>query len=263
MNTPDIGTPDAASGAAATAATATAAAAAGHVLQGRGLVVGYGGRPVLRDFDFGLRRGEVLCLIGHNGAGKSTLLKTLFGLVPRQGGDILLDGEALDAVEPRRLTEAGVSLVPEGRGIFPGLTVAETFRLGLWSAGVAPGERTARLDWVMSVLPALGQFYRRRAGTLSGGQQQMVSIGRALLSRPRCLLMDEPSIGLAPKLFQDLLQPIRQLQQDTGMAILLVEQNVRQALKISDRVIVMKSGAIIREALPAELDDNAKLMELY
>ncbi|NUU04302.1 ABC transporter ATP-binding protein [Herbaspirillum robiniae] len=233
------------------------------VLETRGLVVGYGGRPVLRDFDFKLRPAEVLCLIGHNGAGKSTLLKTLFGLVQRQDGQIMLDGRALETVEPRRLTAAGVSLVPEGRGIFPGLTVAETMKMGLWSAGVPAAERADRLDWVMSVLPALKQFYERRAGNLSGGQQQMVSIGRALLSRPRCLLMDEPSIGLAPKLFQDLLQPIRQLQKDTGMAILLVEQNVKEALKISDRVVVMKSGAIIREALPEELNDNAKLMELY
>jgi branched-chain amino acid transport system ATP-binding protein len=233
------------------------------VLQTRGLTVGYGGRPVLRDFNFDLRPAEVLCLIGHNGAGKSTLIKTLFGLVQREGGDILLDGHSLGIVEPRGLTAAGVSLVPEGRGIFPGLTVAETMKLGLWSASVPTQERLARIDWVMSVLPALGQFYQRRAGNLSGGQQQMVSIGRALLSRPRCLLMDEPSIGLAPKLFQDLLQPIRQLQRDTGMAILLVEQNVKEALKVSDRVIVMKSGVLIREALPEELNDNAKLMELY
>jgi len=233
------------------------------LLATRGLVVGYGGRPVLRDFDFDLRPAEVLCLIGHNGAGKSTLVKTLFGLIARQGGRLLLDGEPLETVEPRRLTAAGISLVPEGRGIFPGLTVAETMKMGLWAASVPPAERAERLDWVMSVLPALKQFYERRAGTLSGGQQQMVSIGRALLSRPRCLLMDEPSIGLAPKLFQDLLQPIRQLQRETGMAILLVEQNVKEALKISDRVVVMKSGVIIREALPGELNDNAKLMELY
>ncbi|EJN07637.1 ABC transporter ATP-binding protein [Herbaspirillum sp. YR522] len=233
------------------------------LLETRGLVVGYGGRPVLRDFDFDLRPAEVLCLIGHNGAGKSTLLKTLFGLIARQGGQLLLDGKALETVEPRRLTAAGISLVPEGRGIFPGLTVAETMKMGLWAASVPPAERAERLDWVMSVLPALKQFYERRAGTLSGGQQQMVSIARALLSRPRCLLMDEPSIGLAPKLFQDLLQPIRQLQRETGMAILLVEQNVKEALKISDRVVVMKSGVIIREALPEELNDNAKLMELY
>jgi branched-chain amino acid transport system ATP-binding protein len=233
------------------------------VLKTQGLVVGYGGRPVLTGFDFELRRAEVLCLVGHNGAGKSTLLKSLFGLISRQAGDIFLNGRALDVVEPRVLAGAGVSLVPEGRGVFPGLTVAETMKMGLWAAGVPASERPERLEWVMSVLPVLGEFYQRRTGTLSGGQQQMVSIGRALLSRPRCLLMDEPSIGLAPKLFQDLLQPIRQLQRESGMSILLVEQNVKEALKVSDRVIVMKSGVLIREALPEELNDNVKLMELY
>ncbi|GAB2913357.1 ABC transporter ATP-binding protein [Paralcaligenes sp. KSB-10] len=233
------------------------------VLKTQGLVVGYGGRPVLNDFNFELRSSEVLCLIGHNGAGKSTLLKALFGLIPHQGGRIFLDGKPLDAIEPRTLTAAGLSLVPEGRGIFPGLTVAETMKMALWAVGIPVQQRAERLAWVMSVLPALGGFYQQRAGTLSGGQQQIVSIGRALLSRPRCLLMDEPSIGLAPKLFQDLLLPIRELQRNTGMSILLVEQNVKEALKISDRVVVMKSGAIIREALPAELSDNAKLMELY
>ena len=237
--------------------------AATAVFKTQGLVVGYGGRPVLTGLDFELRQAEVLCLIGHNGAGKSTLLKALFGLVARQGGEMFLDGKPLGVVDPRALTAAGVSLMPEGRGVFPGLTVAETMKLGLGAAGIPAKDRPERLDWVMSVLPALGAFYQRRAGTLSGGQQQMVSIGRALLSRPRCLLMDEPSIGLAPKLFQDLLQPIRQLQQDTGMSILLVEQNVKEALKVSDRVIVMKSGVLIREALPEELNDNVKLMELY
>jgi len=233
------------------------------VLAAEGLAVGYGGRPVLDGIDFELRANEVLCLIGHNGAGKSTLLKALFGLLPCQRGRVLLDGQALPHHEPRALTAAGVSLMPEGRGVFPDLTVAETLKLALWAAAVPEPDRAARVDWVVSVLPRLAEFMRRRAGTLSGGEQQMVSLGRALLSRPRCLLMDEPSIGLAPKLFQDLLQPIRQLQKQTGMAILIVEQNVREALKISDRVIVMKSGAIIREALPAELDDNTKLMELY
>lgn len=233
------------------------------VLKTEGLVVGYGGRPVLNDFDFELRQNEVLCLIGHNGAGKSTLIKSLFGLIPRQGGQILLDGRKLDVIEPRALTAAGLSLVPEGRGIFPGLTVAETMRMGMWAAGIPKNLYAERLDWVMSVLPVMRKFYQQRAGTLSGGQQQIVSIGRALLSQPRCLLMDEPSIGLAPKLFQDLLQPIRDLQRRTGMSILLVEQNVKEALKISDRVVVMKSGAIISEALPEDLADNAKLMELY
>jgi branched-chain amino acid transport system ATP-binding protein len=233
------------------------------VLEARGLVVGYGGRPVLGGVDIELRRNEVLCLIGHNGAGKSTLLNTLFGLVPHQGGRVLLDGKPLHAHDPRALTSAGVSLVPEGRGIFPGLTVAETMKMGMWAAGVPERERPARLEWVMSILPAIRALHGRRAGVLSGGQQQMLSIARALLNRPRCLLMDEPSIGLAPKLFQDLLRPIRELQQSLGLSILLVEQNVKEALKISDRVVVMKSGVIIREARPDELSDNSKLMELY
>jgi branched-chain amino acid transport system ATP-binding protein len=154
-------------------------------------------------------------------------------------------------------------MVPEGRGIFPGLTVQEIFALGMWSARVPAQDRARRVEWVMQVLPQVRNFYDKRAGLLSGGQQQMVSIGRALLARPRCLLMDEPSIGLAPKLFQDLLQPIRALQLQHGMSILLIEQNVREALKISDRVLVMKAGAIILEAAPGELKDNARLMELY
>ena len=233
------------------------------ILKAEALIVGYGGRPVLDGLDVEVRGGEVLCLIGHNGAGKSTLVKTLFGLIPRQGGRILLDGQALSDIEPRALSAAGIALVPEGRGVFPGLSVADTLKLGLWASAVPHAQRAARLEWVMSVLPMMREFYHRRAGTLSGGQQQMVSIGRALLSQPRCLLLDEPSIGLAPKLFQDLLVPIRALQQRSGMAILLVEQNVKEALKVSDRVIVMKSGRIIREALPHELDDTAKLMELY
>jgi branched-chain amino acid transport system ATP-binding protein len=124
-------------------------------------------------------------------------------------------------------------------------------------------DRAARIEWVMQVLPPIRDFYKKRAGLLSGGQQQMVSIGRALLARPRCLLMDEPSIGLAPKLFQDLLQPIRALQQKEGLSILLIEQNVREALKISDRVVVMKAGALILDTVPSELADNARLMELY
>ncbi|ODV06235.1 MAG: ABC transporter ATP-binding protein [Rubrivivax sp. SCN 70-15] len=233
------------------------------VLAGRALVAGYGGRPVLDGIDIELRPGEVLCLIGHNGAGKTTLVKALFGLVPLGAGEVQLDGRPLARPTPAALAAAGVAYVPEGRGIFPGLTVDETLRMAAWAACVPAAERGARLDWVLGILPRLREFGGRRAGTLSGGEQQMVSIGRALLGRPRCLLMDEPSIGLAPKLFQDLLRPIRALQQATGMSVLLVEQNVHEALKISDRVLAMKSGAIIREAAPAELADNARLMELY
>jgi len=236
---------------------------AAPVLEAQSLVAGYGGRPVLSDVSIEVHAGEILCVIGHNGAGKSTLMRSLFGLTRPVSGKILVDGKELAHHLPRVLAAHGIALMPEGRGIFPGLTVAEIFDLALWSGSIAAGERAARIDWVLNLLPPIKTFYGKRAGFLSGGQQQMVSIGRTLLSQPRCLMLDEPSIGLAPKLFQDLLQPIRALQREVNMAVILVEQNVREALKISDRVVVMKAGRVILDTLPEELADNARLMELY
>jgi branched-chain amino acid transport system ATP-binding protein len=232
-------------------------------MQSRDLAVGYHSTPVILGMNFEVRANELLCLIGHNGAGKSTLLKCLFGLLPASGGEIWLDGGKLVRPSPSQMVAAGVAMTPEGRGVFPSLTAREIMAMSMRAAGVPKAERANRVDWVLDILPAVKEFYDRRAGTLSGGQQQMISIGRALLGKPRILLLDEPSVGLAPKLFNDILQPIRQLQQSERMSIVLVEQNVREALKLSDRAVVMRSGAIIWEGSARELEDNQKLMELY
>ncbi len=232
------------------------------VLQAEGIAAGYGGRAVLDGIDLALAAGESLCLIGHNGAGKSTLLRVLFGLHPALSGTVRLDGAALRP-DPAAMARAGIAYVPEGRGVFPGLTVAENFALALWSAGVAGAEANARIAEVFAVLPMVRGFYARPAGTLSGGQQQMVAIGRALLCRPRILLLDEPSIGLAPRTFQELLRPLAALQRARGMAMLLVEQNVAEAFKVCDRVAVMKSGRMIFSGPPSDLADHARLMELF
>jgi branched-chain amino acid transport system ATP-binding protein len=229
----------------------------------RGITKTFGGVHAVERVSVELRAGEVLGLLGHNGAGKSTLMRALFGLTRPVSGHILVDGKELAHHVPRVLASHGIALMPEGRGIFPGLTVSEIFALALWSGNIAEAEREKRIDWVLKLLPPIKGFYNKRAGFLSGGQQQMVSIGRTLLSQPRCLMMDEPSIGLAPKLFQDMLQPIRALQREANMAVILVEQNVREALKISDRVVVMKAGQVILDAVPEELSDNTRLMELY
>jgi ABC-type branched-subunit amino acid transport system ATPase component len=232
-------------------------------IQALGLSAGYGGREVLQDVSLTLKDGEILCLIGHNGAGKTTLLRVLFGLHRPSAGSMRIFGTAPAQHAPAALGAAGVALVPEGRGVFPDLTVEEIFGLALWSAGVPRSGQRERVEEVLDVLPRIRDFRTRRAGTLSGGQQQMVSIGRALLTRPRVLLLDEPSIGLAPKLFQDLIRPIAALRQSRGMSILLVEQNVREAFDVSDRVLVMRSGRFIFEGAPGELDDHARLMELF
>jgi branched-chain amino acid transport system ATP-binding protein len=234
-----------------------------YAIEAKGLAADYGGREVLQDVSLTLKAGEILCLIGHNGAGKSTLLRVLFGLHRPSAGSIRIFGQTPGTYTPAALGAIGVALVPEGRGVFPDLTVEEIFGLALWSAGVAKSEQRERIEEVLEVLPRIKEFRTRRAGTLSGGQQQMVSIGRALLTRPKVLLLDEPSIGLAPKLFQDLIRPIAALRETRGMSILLVEQNVREAFAVSDRVLVMRSGAFIYEGTPADLDDHAKLMELF
>jgi ABC-type branched-subunit amino acid transport system ATPase component len=224
---------------------------------------GYGAKQVLFDLSLQQKPGELVCLLGHNGAGKSTLLKVLYGLLPARGGVLRHKGHDVTHAGLNARLDAGIAYMPGGRGVFQQLTVAENLRLGLAAAKVPPAGREERLEDVFALFPILREFYARRAGLLSGGQQQMLSLGRTILSRPTCLLLDEPSIGLAPKLFQDLLATIQRMQRQMNMAVLLVEQNVREALAIADRAYVMKAGRIVYAGPPGEIDDHAKLMELY
>jgi branched-chain amino acid transport system ATP-binding protein len=231
--------------------------------EAEGLRAGYGPKQVLYDLAFRQEPRELLCLLGHNGAGKSTLLKLLYGLVPVRGGALRHAGRDITAEGTATRLAAGIAYMPEGRGIFQQITVADNLRLGLAAAKVPVEAREARLAEVFDLLPALKEFYHKRAGLLSGGQQQMLSLGRAILGRPACLLLDEPSIGLAPKLFQDLLGTIARMQRELGIAILLVEQNVREALAIADRVYVMKAGRMVYDGPPDDIRDHKKLIELY
>jgi branched-chain amino acid transport system ATP-binding protein len=240
----------------------TGSGVAPSVLETESVTASYGGNQVLNNVSIQLRSAEVLCLVGHNGAGKSTLLRLMYGLHPLGGGTVRLRGNSIRP-SPGRMANEGAVYVPEGRGVFPSLSVQANFSLALWSAGLKGNDAVERIEEVLSILPNIKSFWTRQAGQLSGGQQQMVSVGRALLSRPSILLLDEPSIGLAPKTFQDLIRPVRQLQRQRGMSILLVEQNLGEAFGVCDRVVVMKNGKLIFAGVPADFSNRDKLMELY
>jgi branched-chain amino acid transport system ATP-binding protein len=235
------------------------------MLRVKDLSAGYGSLNVLDRVSLGVEASEVVALFGHNGAGKTTLLKAIFGLLGDARGEVSFRDENILNQAPKNLTSHGIALVPQGRGVFANLTVAENLRLGLLAAGVkansAEGER--RLERVFQHLPLLRERFHERAGRLSGGQQQMVSIGRALVLGPSLLLMDEPSIGLSPKIVQEVMHLVRRLRDEAGLAVLLVEQNVRHALKVAQRVYVLKAGTVILETTPQQLSDLKSLWDLF
>jgi branched-chain amino acid transport system ATP-binding protein len=224
---------------------------------------GYAHVPVLEDVSCELRQGEIVAIFGHNGAGKSTLMKLLFGLLRGVEGKVELDGRDLTRATPREHTRAGVAFVPQEQGVFPRLTVGENLRMGLWARSGGQGNEAAAFDEVFRYLPILQERWNARAGDLSGGQQQMLSIARALVTRPRLLLLDEPSTGLAPTLVKDVMELVQRIKEEGGVSVLLVEQNVAAALAIADRAYLMKSGRIIRAARPEELNDAATLWSLF
>ena len=222
------------------------------LLEVEGLESGYGKKTVLQGVGLRVHEGEVVALLGHNGAGKSTTLKTLLGLLPARAGAIRFAGAPWSNGDPVENVRRGMALVPQGRGVFPDLTVTENLMLGAYTQRDAAAT-AARLREVIELFPALAERGAHRAGNLSGGQQQMVAVGMALMPRPRLMMMDEPSIGLAPVLVQRVLEAARQINRRFGTAIILVEQNVRTALGVADRAYVMKSGRVVLEKSAAEL----------
>jgi branched-chain amino acid transport system ATP-binding protein len=222
------------------------------LLEVSGLQAGYGKKTVLQGVALRVQPGEIVALLGHNGAGKSTTLRTILGLMRASAGEVRFAGERWANGDPAANGRRGIALVPQGRGVFPDLNVTENLMLGAWNQS-DPAVRTQRLADVLELFPVLAERRAQRVGTMSGGQQQMVAVGVALMQQPRLLMMDEPSIGLAPVVVQRLLQTARHINERFGTAIVLVEQNIKTALEIAARAYVMKSGRIVLERPAAEL----------
>ena len=207
-----------------------------------GIEVGYGALTAVREVSLEVNVGETVALIGSNGAGKTTTLKAITGLLPLRRGTVALDGERLDGLSPARVVGRGIAHVPEGRQLFPTMTVRENLELG--AAGpAARAKRADTLEWVFRLFPRLAERTRQLAGTLSGGEQQMCAIGRGLMARPRLLMLDEPSLGLAPVVVKQIFEVLAQINRD-GTTILLVEQNVARALGLAQRGYVLENGRI-------------------
>ena len=222
------------------------------LLEVSGLEAGYGKKTVLQGVSFHVGLGEIVALLGHNGAGKSTTLRTILGLMRASGGEVRFAGERWANGDPAENGRRGIALVPQGRGVFPDLSVTENLMLGAWKVS-DPATRAQRLAEVVELFPVLGERRAQRVGTMSGGQQQMVAVGVALMQQPRLLMMDEPSIGLAPVVVQRILQTARHINERFGTAIVIVEQSIKTALEIASRAYVMKSGRIVLERPAAEL----------
>ena len=223
--------------------------------------VAYGDLPALRGVTLALEEGETLSVVGANGAGKTTMLRTISGLQRPRAGQIVFDGVRLDRLPTHAIVARGVVQVPEGRKIFPSLTVKENLELGSYVAG-AREHRRETLARVLVLFPRLAERQRQVAGTMSGGEQQMLAIGRALMARPRVLMLDEPSLGLAPIIVREIFRIIAEINQ-LGTTVLLVEQNTRQALALSRRGYVLENGRIALEGTGSELLDNEHVRRAY
>ncbi|MBB6309105.1 ABC transporter ATP-binding protein [Xanthobacter tagetidis] len=224
------------------------------------LTGGYGRIIAVRDVSLTVGAGELVAVIGRNGAGKSTLLKTISGVQPSYGGSVRLGGQELTRLDPAARVRAGLAHVPEGRQLFGALSVEDNLRLGAHHRSVA--EADADIEQQFDMFPVLRERRRSQAGALSGGQQQMLALGRALMAAPRVLMLDEPSMGLAPQLVAQILRIIRTLK-ERGTTILLVEQNARAALAIADRAYVLETGRVALEGPASDVLQNPRIKDLY
>jgi branched-chain amino acid transport system ATP-binding protein len=226
------------------------------------LTVGYGAAPVLHDVDLTVAAGSITAVLGANGAGKTTLLRTLSGLLRPAAGRVVLDGQDLRGVKVEQMVRRGVAHVPEGRGVVTELTVDENLRLGgLWRRDRVDARRA--LEEVYDLFEPLARRRRFPGHLLSGGERQMLALGRALVGRPRLLLLDEPSLGLAPRVTAQIMGLLRTLRDDTGLTVLLVEQNVRSALSVADTGVVMSLGRVVANADAATLRDDEEMRHAY
>ncbi|UGY94124.1 ABC transporter ATP-binding protein [Streptomyces gobiensis] len=227
-----------------------------------GLHSGYGPVPVVHDVSLTVHQGEICALVGANGAGKSTLLSTVSGLLKPTAGTVAFNGADLTGARAETISARGLIQIPEGRRVFRGLTVRENLDLGLWQRKLTATEERERLDWVLSLFPFLAQRLGARAEVLSGGEQQMMVIGQALMGQPRMLLIDEPSIGLAPVVIDRVFATLRELR-DQGLTLLLVDQVVERTLELADRAFIMQAGRIIADGPAAQLRDGPQLRQAY
>ncbi len=226
----------------------------------------YGKVHALKNVTLLLAEGEIVTLIGANGAGKSTILNTISGVTPASSGEVIFSDSQITALPPDRIVKLGISQVPEGRQVFKPLSVEDNLDLGAYLRhrnGESKMAIRKDIDQVFSLFPRLEERRKQLAGTMSGGEQQMLAIGRALMANPKILLLDEPSMGLAPLIVQEIFRVLDQLRQEHGTTILLVEQNARAALKLADRGYVLETGKIILEGPSSELMENADVKRAY
>ena len=229
------------------------------ILKIEDLQVNYGGIEAVKGISFDVQEGQIVTLIGSNGAGKSSTLRTISGLVKPSGGKITFRGEDITGKAPTQIVTQGVTLVPEGRRIFPDMTVLENLKIGAY---LRKDDLSEDLEWVYSLFPRLKERSWQAGGTLSGGEQQMLAVGRALMARPKLIMMDEPSLGLAPIVVKGIFDIIREINRQ-GITVLLIEQNANMALKIADLAYVIQNGTILMQGAGQELLENEEVKAAY